>query len=207
MLIIKACPIGPLDNYKALLHRLSVEFVDRWGILALADETNRREEWPIYRARIERAVKAGNPPEFWNPSMPWASVITMAVEDDKFWNLHFVKPCERNIRAEDAAAAAARARSGYIPAMQNDGLDDMLRGINATGVAGPYEGRAAPRGTPGAGHQVVRYEQQYTQPPPLGTGRKSQDGSRARMPQLVGSEPGRSFLPQPGGKKTFTNST
>ena len=84
MLIAKASTVGPLDDYRDMLVNLSKEFDDRWGILSVADETNRREEWPIYRARLERMVRAGNPPEFFVVGMPWKSVITMAVEDTSF---------------------------------------------------------------------------------------------------------------------------
>jgi hypothetical protein len=135
-----------------MLSKLNTEFDDRWGILAVADETNRREEWPVYRAKLERMIRAGNPPEFFVESMPWKSVITMAVEDTKFWDTHFVKPCERNARKDQAAVAAARARSGYTPAMICDGYEEMMNGAHANGVQGPYEGRT-PRGAqahPGA---------------------------------------------------------
>ena len=46
MLIAKASTPGPLDDYREHLINLNKEFKDRWGILAVADETNRREEWP-----------------------------------------------------------------------------------------------------------------------------------------------------------------
>ena len=92
--------------------------------------------------------------------------------------MHFVKPCKRNIRAEDAAAAAARARSGYIPAMQSDGLDDMLRGINPEGVQGQSEGRAAERISLVAGGGYARTEQQYIHPPPVAAASWKRAGGR-----------------------------
>ena len=79
MLIAKASTTGPLDDYRVMLATLNKEFDDRWGILAVADETNRREEWPVYRAKLERLIRSGNPPEFFVDGMPWKSVITMAV--------------------------------------------------------------------------------------------------------------------------------
>lgn len=137
MLVLQACTTGPLDDYLKNMDTLDAEFPDRWGILALADETNRREAWPRYRAVIERMAAAGFSPDFYNPMMPWAAVISMAAADAKSWEKHFVKPCERNIRAADAAAAAAQAKPGHLPAMLNDGFREMQMGINAGGVPGP----------------------------------------------------------------------
>ena len=141
MLILQACVAGRLDGHRRNMETLNIEFPDHRGILALADETNRREEWPTYRAIIESMVRAGILPEFFNPKMPWTAVIAIEAADNRFWEKRFTNLCERNVRAEDAATASARARSGHLPAMQNDGLRDMQSGINAGGLFGPYEGR------------------------------------------------------------------
>ena len=81
ILALDASPPGPLDVYERGIEIFNIAHLERYSILAFADETNRMEAWPVYREAMENAVAAGNSIKYWDVDRPWASVIWKAACD------------------------------------------------------------------------------------------------------------------------------
>ena len=148
MLILDACPPGPLDAYEKLICELNTTFPGRWGIIATADDAMRNEEWTNYREEIREQVEAGYPPMEYDATRVWAAVVKRGAEDRNYWEDHVEKPINNSPNADAAAVLATLQHSDFLPATNVDVYADITG--RERGPGGPYDPRPQPSWAPGA---------------------------------------------------------
>lgn len=93
MLMLKASPPGPLDEYEERIRLLDAEFPQFWGVIARADDVMRSEQWERIRRDIEEEFHARQYRFSFDPSAPWAAVIRDSARGRGWWREHVRDPC------------------------------------------------------------------------------------------------------------------
>jgi len=88
MLLLRASPPGPLDDYEERIRQLNEAYgASFWGLIARADDVMRSECWERIRRRVEQELRAGTYRGRWYPGQPWAAVMRESAEDRSYWDI------------------------------------------------------------------------------------------------------------------------
>ena len=140
LLVLDACPEGPLNAYEKNIAALNARFGEHWTIVAFAEQCNRSEKWSKYRQICESQAQAGLPPKYWGPDRPWGAVIHMAATDRDYWEDMIEKPILFGKDKRGIAERVSQLHRKYLPASAVDGYDTMML-IDDYSAPGPYEHR------------------------------------------------------------------
>ncbi|CAK0849416.1 unnamed protein product [Prorocentrum cordatum] len=69
---------GPVDSYLEGVRQLATLFPRDWGTIYTVVSHNMEERWDQLRAKMERAVQNGKPPDAWDPKRPWQAIASHA---------------------------------------------------------------------------------------------------------------------------------
>ena len=157
---------GPVDSYVEGVRQLATLFPKDWGAIYTVVSHNMEERWDQLRAKMERAVRDGKPPEGWDPRRPWQAVLMASAynegSDSQWWRSHLELPCLTSSSPAGVAAtvAALEGASQDLPLAPPPGTAQRSTGA---GPAAPPIGKQPPwvRAKPEPSNKSARKADKY----------------------------------------------
>ena len=103
MQMLKASLQGPLAEHEEKVRWMDKTFPDCWGIIMMAEDQLRSEQWERKRAQIEGAIEADRYREQFDPSMPWLAVVRDCARDEPWWNKNVIVECQKLTKSRSVA--------------------------------------------------------------------------------------------------------
>ena len=96
-----------LVAYERRIEQLNRDYPDCWGLIYLAEDTMRMEEFPLILERLTMRAQQSPayPPSLWDPNAPWSAVILEAAENPSYWAENVVVPANRWLASGRAGRA------------------------------------------------------------------------------------------------------